>query len=264
MEVEELSGRRARVTANTVIVAAGATQTPALLLRSQLGGPAVGRNLAMHPTVKVVAHVPGLVNDPFDVPTYQVKEFAPWLSLGGSAGAPSLLALQLADTPAHVRAALGDWRELGSYYAAITSAGRGRVRLLRGRRDPLVTYALTSGDIAALRSGMGRLLHLLLAAGATRLYPSYANAPAVDQPAGIPAAVAAIGRSNATVMTVHLMGTARMGSNPDTSVTDSRGRVHGVDGLRVCDASVIPDAPGVNPQGTILALAHRTMEDLLR
>ncbi len=43
-----------------------------------------------------------------------------------------------------------------------------------------------------------------------------------------------------------------MGKDPETSVTDARGRVHGVEGLVVADASVIPTNLGVNPQHTIM------------
>jgi choline dehydrogenase-like flavoprotein len=38
---------------------------------------------------------------------------------------------------------------------------------------------------------------------------------------------------------------------------DSFGRVHGMDNLYIADAGVIPEAPGVNPQATAMALSHR-------
>ena len=156
-----------------VVVCGGAIQTPALLLRSGVtAGGEVGRHLAVHPTVKAVARFRDEVNDPADVATYQVK-FGSWLSIGGSASGPPLLALHLADSWPVFGSRLADWRRSTSYYAAITSTGRGRVRVVRGRTDPLVTYALTAQDISALRTGMARLLHLLLAAGADEVYPGY-------------------------------------------------------------------------------------------
>jgi choline dehydrogenase-like flavoprotein len=56
----------------------------------------------------------------------------------------------------------------------------------------------------------------------------------------------------------HPVGTARMGADPRTSVTDPYGIVHGVDGLYVADASTLPSAGAVNTGLTIAALALRT------
>jgi choline dehydrogenase len=54
----------------------------------------------------------------------------------------------------------------------------------------------------------------------------------------------------------HYVGTCAMGS-PDTGVVDSRFRVHGVDGLWVCDASAIPNVTSGNPQATVMMMAYR-------
>ncbi len=55
----------------------------------------------------------------------------------------------------------------------------------------------------------------------------------------------------------HEVGTARMGADPATSVTDARGMVHGIEGLYVSDASALPSAGAVNTGLTIAALALR-------
>lgn len=62
----------------------------------------------------------------------------------------------------------------------------------------------------------------------------------------------------------HQSGTLRMGDDPSTSVTDPTGRVHGYDNLWVCDGSVHVTNGGVNPILTILALAFRTAENLVK
>ena len=53
----------------------------------------------------------------------------------------------------------------------------------------------------------------------------------------------------------HLMGTARMGSDPATSVVDDRGRAHDVENLFIVDGSVFVTSGGVNPTNTIQAWA---------
>jgi choline dehydrogenase-like flavoprotein len=57
--------------------------------------------------------------------------------------------------------------------------------------------------------------------------------------------------------TAHIMGTARMGEDPASSVTDAFGRLHQVDNLYVADGSVFVSAGGFNPSNTIMALALR-------
>jgi choline dehydrogenase len=57
----------------------------------------------------------------------------------------------------------------------------------------------------------------------------------------------------------HAAGTCRMGTGPD-AVTDNELRVHGVDGLRVADASVMPSLPSANTNATVLAIAERAAE----
>lgn len=55
----------------------------------------------------------------------------------------------------------------------------------------------------------------------------------------------------------HEVGTARMGTDPATSVVDTNLEVHGISGLYVADASVLPSAGAVNTGLTIMALARR-------
>ena len=62
----------------------------------------------------------------------------------------------------------------------------------------------------------------------------------------------------------HLLGTARMGSDPATSVTDASGRVHAVANLIVADGSLFPTVGAVNPGSTIGALALKLADDLAR
>ena len=67
----------------------------------------------------------------------------------------------------------------------------------------------------------------------------------------------------AIAYSAHQMSSARMGTDPKTSVADGRGRLHDVQGVWVGDASALPDAPGVNPMIAIMALAHLTASRIL-
>ena len=59
----------------------------------------------------------------------------------------------------------------------------------------------------------------------------------------------------------HLVGTCKMGPASDTmAVVDQYGNVHGIDGLRVADASVMPDAPRANTNVSTIMIAERISE----
>ena len=259
-EVTTNEGRRT-VHVRDVFVCGGAIQTPALLQRSGLRG-AVGRSLAVHPTVKLAARFPESLNVADDVPVHQVKEFAPDLSFGGSASSPGLVALALSDSWDRFAPAVREWRHFAVYYAAITSEGRGTVRAVPRLRDPIVTYRLTRRDRAVLGQGLARLALLLLEAGATAVYPSYRGAPVVRRPADLATMQATFSTRRASLMTVHLCSTVPLGRH-GTTPADSFGLVGGTRNVRVNDASLLPDAPGVNPQASVMAIAVRNARHYL-
>jgi choline dehydrogenase-like flavoprotein len=62
----------------------------------------------------------------------------------------------------------------------------------------------------------------------------------------------------------HVMGTARMGTDPATSVVSAEQRLWDVDNVLVCDSSVFVTAAGYNPTLTLAALAHRAASLLAR
>ncbi|MDJ0767310.1 MAG: GMC family oxidoreductase [Ilumatobacter sp.] len=255
-ELTRPDGTPATVDFRDVILCAGAIQTPALLQRSGHRG-LVGRSLAVHPTVKLAARFDDDVNVPDHVPVHQVNEFAPDLSFGGSASHPGLVALALTDHWDLMRGAVTDWRRMAVYYAAITSEGRGRVTALPGLRDPVVTYRLTRRDRALLGKGLARLALVMLEAGAEAVFPSFRGAPVVRTRSDLADLTGRFAAGTASVMTVHLCSTVPMGSDRSRAAADSHGRIHDTANVYVNDASLLPDAPGVNPQGSVMAVAMR-------
>jgi choline dehydrogenase-like flavoprotein len=249
------------IRADHVFVCAGAVETPALLQRSGIRRNA-GNGLKMHPTVKIAGRFPHPI-DHGDVPMHRVTEFAPSLTIGGSASRRGHVAMALADTGLPFDDALADWENISVYYAAIRSEGSGRVLAVPGLASPVVTYKLTDGDMSRLARGIVHLGELLLAAGATELHPSILGGPVVRSVDELGAWWDALTRSRANLMTVHLTSTVRMGEDRRRTGADSFGRVWGHRNLRVNDASLLPDAPGVNPQAVIMAVAARNCDEFL-
>ena len=249
------------INADHVFVCGGAIQTPALLQRSGIRGQA-GLGLKLHPTIKIAARFPHPV-DHEGVPMHRITEFAPSLTIGGSVSRKGHIALALSDSAADFAAALEDWERVFVYYAAIRGDASGRVIAVPGLRAPIVTYRLTDADLSRLARGLIHLGEILLAAGAVELYPSIIGGRVVRRADELVSWWDAVTRASANLMTVHLTSTVRMGENRSRTAADSFGSVWGYRNLRVNDASLLPDAPGVNPQAAIMTIATRNAEHFL-
>lgn len=253
------------VAAEHVIVCAGAVQTPALLQRSGIGRRlrgGIGTGLKVHPHIKIAARFPHPV-DHGEVAMHRVTEFAPQLTMGGSASRKGYVALALADANHDVSEPLGDWENIAVYYAAIRTEGDGRVLAVPGLEAPLVSYRLTEADMSRLTQGLVHLGEVLLAAGAVELHPSIVGGTVVSRAEDLGSWWDLTSRGATNLMTVHLTSTVRMGEDRSLTGADSFGRVWDHPNLYVNDASLLPDAPGVNPQAAIMTLARRNVDHLL-
>lgn len=243
--------------ADSVFLCAGAIHTPALLRRSRITRN-VGRNLQMHPTLKVVAVFPEEVNrEDMGVPVHQVKEFSPGMSFGCSISSIPFLSSAMASYPHHLPMVQSDWRRMAIYYVMIIPNGRGSVNPLPGFQDPLVRFALQRSDLARLADGIQKLCACLFAAGAEMLFPGIEPPQVLQKADDITRLPDELPQGQPGLMTIHLFSSCCMGENPELCVTDSFGRIPGRPGLRVSDASLLCSAPGVNPQGTVMAIARR-------
>jgi choline dehydrogenase-like flavoprotein len=253
-------GAAIAVRAKLVVAACGAIHTPALLHRSGFRSPShqLGKNLSMHPNVKVVAIFDETVTGWKGAhQAFQVREFKDEGLLFAAVNIPpSVVAMSLP----HRGRALG---ELMANYDKMVVAGMlcedtttGRVRTIAGR--PQAFYQLAEADAANLQRGVSLLSELLFAAGAKRILLPFHGAPElVDADDARRLLDRTISAKGWEVVTVHMMGTARMGADRSAAVTDAFGMVHDADQLMVADASLFPTPIGVNPMETIMALATR-------
>ena len=260
---ERPDGTTERVTieADHVFVCGGAIHTPALLQRSGIRHQ-VGRGLKVHPTIKIAARFPNPL-DHAGVPMHRITEFAPSLTIGGSVSRKGHIALALSDSAADFHAALEDWERVFVYYAAIRGDASGRVYAVPGLKAPVVLYRLTEGDMSRLARGLVHLGESLLAAGATELYPSIIGGRVARRTDDLGSWWDAVTRSSANLMTVHLTSSVRMGEDQSRTAANSFGCVWGYRNLRVNDASLLPDAPGVNPQAGVMTIAARNADHFL-
>jgi choline dehydrogenase-like flavoprotein len=255
------------VRAGAVVVAGGAIQTPALLVRSGLRPAAgqLGRNLSVHPNAVVTAFFDEEVAGWQGVhQAFQVREFTrDGLLLSATNLTPSMLAGILPVYGAELGSLMGDYNRVITAGPLVSDTGTGRVRYLPGF-GPQVFYQLTERDAARVVRGVELTARALFTAGARRVLLPFEGAPMVHSPGELGRLLARpVPRRALQLFSIHLMGTARMSADPRRGVTGSFGEFHGVPGLVVADASLFPGPVGINPMETVIALAMRNARRLL-
>jgi gluconate 2-dehydrogenase alpha chain len=272
-------GRRARVEADRVVLAASPIESARLCFLSDPGGPGlgnssgqVGRNLMFHHQTIALGIYPqsfhgergravttgisdfrGVPGDPAR-PLGGIVEFGTSSRKISDEVKPALLSMGLRG------ALLKKWLRaspFGAHLAAMTMQAEdapqptNRVDLDPELRDvhglPIarITYAPHAFELEAARVYGPELLAIHEAAGAqfALLAPRYGGGPAPSSR--------------------HVLGTLRMGRDPATSVTDRDGRFHDLANLWACDGSLFPTSSGYNPTLTIQALALRVAGAML-
>jgi len=250
------------VRAKLVVASCGAIHTPALLARSGLKSRSglLGGNLSLHPNVKVVAIFEEDVTGWQGAhQAFQVREFVE-SGLGCFAAVnlpPSVVAMSVPHRGKQLGVLMEQYNHMVVAGLLCEDTTTGHVKVINGR--PQAFYQLSEHDAANMQRGLVLLAELLFAAGAKKLLLPFHDAKELhsaddahrflDRP---------IPPKGWEVVTVHMMGTAKMGTDRTTSVTDSFGFMHDVDRLLISDASVFPSPCRVNPMETIMALATRS------
>jgi choline dehydrogenase-like flavoprotein len=267
---------RARITieAPLVVLAAGAVGTPALLERSALGGGGVGRWLRLHPTTGVFGLFDHVLYATAGAPQTAVcAEFMQgddgygfWIET--PALRPGLAAAALPGFGVEHRSFMREFARLGPLIVLQRDGAdrrrcSGDVRVDRSGRIR-IRYRLGPADRARLVQGVQAAARLTLAAGARHALTLHADSAVVRTESDVrKLSLRAWGPNHVGMFSAHVNGTCRMGTDPRESGCTPDGERHGVPGLYVVDGSLLPTAPGVNPQLTIMALASLVSDRII-
>jgi choline dehydrogenase-like flavoprotein len=265
------------VQAPTVVVAAGAIESPALLLRSGIGGPAAGMHLRLHPAALVV----GVYEQPIDGWIGQIQsalsdefkhcEGDHGFLIEATTVAPAIVAMSLPwqDGLAHKQLLERKLRHLAPFISVARDHGEGQVVIDDYGRAVTRWSFSDEVDASLFRRAMVELARLQRAAGAKEIITFYQHEPpswreGEDFDAFLAAIeLGSLQANDIAAFTAHQMGSCRMGSDPANSVADGRGELHDTKGVWIGDGSAFPTAPGVNPMISIMSLAHSTAEQIL-
>ena len=248
-----------RIDAEHIFVCAGATETPSLLRRSGIRFH-IGDSFRVHPMLKVAAQFKEDINAHKSVmPLLQVKEFWPEISLGGAFFAHGHLAMLLSENWPGNNLLMHRSSTMALFYVAVRGTGTGTIRSsLSGEDTTAIKYDLSGEDLRHLSKGLARLSALLLAGGATAVYPAvYGIEPIDNEISAIRWLDQLLPKSCLSLTTIHAFSSCPIGERIDRCAADSFGKVYHFENLYINDGSMIPDSPGVNPQGTIMAFARR-------
>jgi choline dehydrogenase-like flavoprotein len=264
--VRLMAGDELFVAADRVVVAAGAIETPRLLLASGLGNDCLGRYLHGHEASWVMGLAPepvgrfrspghsiatldfvhdgrapiggGVLFDMFSPYPLQLAWFA-GLAGGGFFGAQHKTWMR--HTSDRLVGIMGMAQELATHEGAV------RLHPALRDRNGVPAPIVTRNDVKATEANRGYLtevsLRWLEAAGCENVVDFRTKIGNRGGPA-IPA-------------TEHSAGTARMSDDPARGATDRYGRLHGSPNVFVSDACLLPSSGGVNPTLTIVANALR-------
>ncbi|MFL5893417.1 MAG: aldehyde dehydrogenase family protein [Solirubrobacterales bacterium] len=258
------------VRAPIVVVAGGSIESPALLLRSGIGGPAVGDFLRLHPTSAVTGVYAEDQRWWWGPPQAAMShEFANledgygFLVESAQSTTGLFAAATKWDSGRDHKEQMLDWSRCAPFINLTRDRGHGRVTIDRAG-NPVIAYPLADElDIRNFRRGLAELIRLHDVAGAERIVSIGRTAPTWERGDDLEAFIDAVTSHSLAprefgIFTAHQMGSCRMGRDPATSVANAQGELHDTGGVWVGDASAFPTASGVNPMVSIMALAHRT------
>lgn len=246
-------GDAIEILAPLVVVAAGALESPPLLRRSGLGRhPRLGRNLSVHPATSVAGRFAEPVTAWEGVlQSVGVEEHHhDGILIEATATPPGMGSFVLPGLGAELRAELEDADRLATLGAMIADRPSGRVL---GRDRTLLRYDVDDRDAGRLLRAVRAMGELLFAAGAEEVLTGIPRAPRVRGLAELDTVLAGTDVRQLHLSAYHPTGTVAAGADPQRFPADATGRLRGVHGVLITDASVLPGCPEVNPQLTIMA-----------
>jgi choline dehydrogenase-like flavoprotein len=266
------SGRTARVIVRAphVVAACGALETPALLLRSQIGGPAAGDYLRLHPALAIFGSYGEDLQAWWGAPHAGLSHEFDNLEDGYGfliEGAQYTTGIGGSATPwtggEQHKELMARFKHGATFIMLLRDRGHGRV-VIDPAGEAVPFYSIEDPlDLKHTRIAIEKLIRLHEAAGAAEVMSLAGNLPhwrrGDDLERFIERAQRVPQRAGGQrLFSAHQMGTARMGKDPQTSVAGPFGELHDVKGVWIGDGSAFPTSSGVNPMVSIMALARRT------
>ncbi|MGH8460773.1 MAG: GMC family oxidoreductase N-terminal domain-containing protein [Stenotrophobium sp.] len=274
-----LTGVEVQVRARHYIMAGGAINTPALLLRSQAPDShrRLGKRTCIHPVNLTIAQMPERIDGYYGAPQSQHSDQFQW---NGDFSRRPGFKLEIAPTYPSLTAAIfaAYGKELAADQAQLPytspmlalmrdgfhpQSPGGEIRVDDAGR-PLLDYEISDYLWNGFKQAFLLMAEGQFAAGAKRVMPSHLDGKWSASWSEAKAQIEALPykKFRVSLFTAHLMGGCAMGEDPAQSVVNSLGRHHQIENLSVFDGSVFPTSIGANPQLSIYGLVSKNATHL--
>jgi choline dehydrogenase-like flavoprotein len=260
-------GHTLTVRARAVVLACGSILTPLILARHGLGATSgqLGKNLSIHPASGALAEFDEQILGWKGIPQgYAIEDLHDEGILYEGAAVPLEMTMSFSQLigPDLVRLA-ESFDHVASFGFLVEDTSRGSVGEVMGQ--PVIRYWLRDEDVAHIKRGLDVLAQVYFAAGARVVHTPIAGFDVLRGEDDLARLRRAHIRAwDLDLSAYHPLGTARMGTDPSSSVVDASHQLHDCAGLYVVDGAAVPTSLGVNPQVTIMALATRAAEKIAR
>ncbi|MGH3530861.1 MAG: GMC family oxidoreductase, partial [Mycobacterium sp.] len=162
-------------------------------------------------------------------------------------------------------AELLSWLDRASHVATFGAmvADRGVGRVYSARGETLLRYDIAPHDTAKIMTALEAMGKLLFAAGAVEVLTGLPAGKTVTSLAALQDVLRRTNPKSLHLAAFHPTGTAAAGADEQRCPVDETGKLRGVEGVWVADASILPSCPEVNPQVSIMALALAVADEIV-
>jgi long-chain-alcohol oxidase len=257
--------------AKVVVIAAGTLGSSALLLRSHLEGmsAACGKYITLHPALTSFGRMKDPVRGYEGFPKlHYTDHFSEkhGYYIETAFYFPFVTAKSLPSFGSELKRFMRSYGHLACALTLVHDEAEERNRIVIKDGKMVLDYRLSQASKMAIVHAQREVGRIYFAAGAEEYVSPISDRFGVSRPTELEGNIhaGAMPSGKVVVSSAHPMGGCRMGADPETSVTDAWGRVHGHPNLVVADASLFPTSSHVNPYLTIMALAERNAEQIAR
>lgn len=273
------SGQQVRLRARHIVLAGGAINSPALLLRSGAPDPhqRTGKRTFLHPVNFSVAQYDRPINGFYGAPQSVYSDQFLWdQGVTGPLGfklevPPMQPSITSALLGGHGHENFQRMQKLAQSNVMIAlmrdgfdERSQGGAVVLRDDGSPVLDYPLNDYLWDGMRRAFLAMGEIQFAAGASAVSPTHVHGRLSVNWADFRVQVNELNYAvhDVRLASAHVMGGCAMGEDPALAVTNSQGRHHQLENLSVFDGSLFPTSVGANPQLSIYGLVSRLASDL--
>jgi len=256
------------------MLAANTVNSPQILLASGIGNSSglVGKNLLLQPHTMVSAFFDEELRSYRGIPqSYACTRFEEadegcglsGFRIEGGFTLPGQVSTIIPGFGSELKLLMTRYNTMANVMVLVYDEPAGEVSINRHGRA-VITYPFTDDVKKKMMTAMKEAARIFFAAGARQVMFTYEQPAIIDDVSGISIVDERGMKTNSlTLMSFHMQGTCRMGTDPATSVVDPYLENHDVRNLFVVDASVTPSTAASHNMLPIMAMAHRTADYIL-